>query len=337
MAGSLPPLIAAGLLIGFLLVALLLPFALPAAASLCTKYGAWRWSRALGRIARLAYGSKTGESLTFDWEMSALREAGEIAEAADLALKRLADKSLPPWSRNVAIDLLISAGRYSAALAAEPPGCMPGNARDALALALIQVNLAEAEYNLGRWDEAGARLRPLDLACWCYPIARAGLLQQRAWIAAHSGRPAEALDLCASADPRWLPPRYRAEYHFTRAAALLAAGRVDDAETALDRGAKLARRVSSKRNVLFLRARLAASHEDWDSAERLCREAVQHRFRGQGGDGILLWAEALKQLGRQVEADGALRLVAERDPESEAAVEAARLLTAGAEAPAVLS
>jgi hypothetical protein len=69
----------------------------------------------------------------------------------------------------------------------------------------------------------------------------------------------EALELCASADPLGLPRRYRAEYYFTRAAALLATGRLDDAETALELGgAELARRVSSKRNVLFLRARLAA-------------------------------------------------------------------------------
>lgn len=332
MAGLLLPLILGVLLIASVLVALLLRFALLAAASLCTKHGAWRLSRALGRTARFVFGSAIGESLAFDWEMSALRQAGKVDEAADLARKRVAEKGLPAWSRNVAIDLLISAGAYSAALGAEPSPSMPTNARDALALALIQINLAEAEYNLGRWDEAEARLRPLDLACWCYPIARTGLLQQRAWIAAHRGRGVEALELCASADPRGLPSRYRAEYHFTRAGALLAAGRVDDAETALDRGAKLARRISSKRNVLFLRARLAGTRGDWDSAERLCREAVQHRFRRQGGAGILLWAEALKQLGRPAEADAALRLVVQRDPESEAAVAAVRLLGAPVEA-----
>jgi tetratricopeptide (TPR) repeat protein len=209
---------------------------------------------------------------------------------------------------------------------------MPRNAREALALALIQINLAEAEYNVGRWDEAEARLRPLDLACWLYPITRTGLRQQRAWIAAHRGRAVGALELCASADPRGLPRKYRAEYHFTRAVALLASGRVDDAEGALDRGAKLAQRISSKRNVLFLRARLAAARDEWDRAERLCSEAVRHRFRGQGGAGILLWAEALRRLGRQGEADAALRLVAERDPESEAAAAAAGLLGAPAEA-----
>lgn len=314
----------------FVAAVLLLRFALVAAAGLCTDHGAWRLSRVLGRMAPSVFGSALGDSLAFDWEMSALREAGKVDEAANLAQERIDETSVPAWSRNAAIDLLISAGAYSAALAAEPPPCMPTSAGDALALALIQINLAEAEYNLGRWDEAEARLRPLDLACWCYPITRTGLLQQRAWIAAHRGRGGEALEICALADPRGLPRRFRAEYHFTRAAALLEVGRLDDAEAALGRGAKLARRISSKRNVLFLRARLAAARGNWDTAERFCREAVEHGFRGQGGAGILLWAEALKHLGRRAEADVALQLAVQRDPESEAAATAVRLLGARA-------
>ncbi len=337
MTVSLLPFIGCVLLLALVLAALMLPVALPVAASLCTRHGAWRWSRALGRIARYVFGSTMGEGLAFHWEVTALREAGKIAEAADLARTRVAERNLPPLSRNLAIDVLISAGAYAAALRAEPPPTMPGNARDALALTLIQINLAEAEYNVGRWDAAEARLRPLDLACWCYPIARAGLLQQRAWMAAHRGRASEALDLCASEDPQWLPRRYRAEYYFTRVAALHAAGRLDDAEAALDRGVKLARRISSKRNALFLRARLAATRGDWNSAERLCCEAVQHRFRGQGGDGILLWAEASKELERYADADAALRLAMKRDPESEAAAATARLLGVSAEAPGVPS
>ena len=228
---------------------------------------------------------------------------------------------MPTWTRNLAIDILISAGAYVTALSAEPSMTMPANAREALGLALIQINLAEADYNLGRWDAAGARLRGLDLACWCFPIARAGLLQQRAWIAAHRGRAAEALELCDSMKPRWLPPTYRTEYYFTRAAALLAAGRIEDAEAAVGQGQRLARRLSSKRNALYMRARVAEARGDWVSTERLCRDAANHAFRGQGGAGLLLWAQALKQLGHHPEAEAALRLVAERDPESAAATE----------------
>ena len=122
MAGLfLLPLILGVLLIASVLATLLLRFALLATASLCTRHGAWRLSRALGRTTRFVFGAAVGESLAFDWEMSALREAGKIAEAADIARTRVADGSLPPWSRNVAIDLLISAGAYSTALASEPP------------------------------------------------------------------------------------------------------------------------------------------------------------------------------------------------------------------------
>jgi len=110
-----------------------------------------------------------------------------------------------------------------------------------------------------------------------------------------------------------------AEYHFTRIVALLAAGRLDDAETVLWDGEKAARRPSSKRNAIFLRARIAAARGDWVAAERHCRLAANHPFRTQGGDGLLLWAEALDELDRTADAAEARRLVLERDPESEAA------------------
>jgi len=269
-------------------------------------------------------GSRLGPGLAFQAEVSALREEGQLAEAAALAGRRLAEPDFPAWSRNVAIDILISAGAYHAALAGEPPRQLPQDAHEALGLTLVQINLAEAEYNLGRWEAAEARLRPLDLAAWPFPICRAGLLQQRAWIAAHRSRAAEALELCAMIKAVWLPPIYRAELQFTHAAALLAAARIDDAEEALAEADRAARRLATRRNALFLRARAAAARGDWPRAERLCREAAEHPFRGQGGSGLLLWAEALNRLGRHDEALVTLELVSERDPESEAAAIAAR-------------
>jgi tetratricopeptide (TPR) repeat protein len=297
-------------------------------ASLAFGRGAWRLYRALGRLAPYVLGSDYGGTLAFESEAFALREEGKIAEAAALVKTRLLEPGVAAWNRNTAIDVLISAGAYEAALGAEPPPSIPRNAREALSLVLIQINLAEADYNLGRWDTAEARLRPLDLACWLFPITRAGLLVQRAWIAAHRGRAAEALDLCASVTPRWLPLAYQAEYHFTRAAALLAAGRNDDAEVAVKDGERVARRQSSRRNALYLRARVAAADGDWDRAERLCREAAGHTYRGQGGAGLVLWAQALRKLGRHREAEETLRLVSQRDPESAAAGSAAELLVA---------
>lgn len=274
-----------------LFLVLLIPFALrfvlPLAADSCTKRGAWRASRALGRVATWVFGTAVGDILGFQWEISALREAGRLADAAELARARITERDFHPWNRNVAIDILISAGAYEAALRAEPATYMPTDPRVAQALVLIQINLAEAEYNLGRWNEAEARLRSLDLACWYFPITRAGLLQQRAWIAAHRDRAPIALRLCASIEPHWLPPDYRSEYHFTRVAALLAAGRINEAQDALVKGERLARRQSTKRNALFLRARIAASRDDWTAAESACRAAVEQRTLWRASDETL--------------------------------------------------
>ena len=51
--------------------------------------------------------------------------------------------------------------------------------RDTASELLVQINLAEAEYNLGRWEMAWERLRDLDPLAAAFPIARAGLSQQR--------------------------------------------------------------------------------------------------------------------------------------------------------------
>jgi tetratricopeptide (TPR) repeat protein len=288
----------------------------------------WRTAHALARAAPFFFGPELGGSMVFQAQAARLREEGRLSEAAALARACLADPKAPSWSRNVAIDVLISAGEYQAALGAELPARAPKNAPDASGLVLIQINLAEAEYNLGRWDAAEARLGPLDAAARRFPISRAGLLQQRAWIAAHRGRAAEALELCGRVKPRWLPAAYRAEYHFTRAAALLAAGQTDRAESALADAEALVKRASSRRNAFVLRARVAAARGDLAAVERLCREAASHPFSGQGGSGLLLWARTLEQLGRDGEALEAFRLVTLRDPESEAARAAAEALAA---------
>ena len=223
-----------------------------------------------------------------------------------------------PNLRNEMIDVLNSAGLYRAALGAEPAADEARGVPRSL-LALIQINLAEADYNLGRWAEAERRLTGLDEDARRLPISRAGLLQQRAWIAAHSGRSAEALALCEGVSIGWLPMVYYAEYHFTRGVALLGLGRHDAAEDELRAAQRVAIRSSSRRNALFLLARIGAARDDWSGAERLCRHASEQPYCGQGGDGLLLWGEALLHLGRSPEAMAAWRLAIERDPESESA------------------
>src|SRR5438046_1002635 len=159
-----------------------------------------------------------------------------------------------PWVLNRAVDGLVAAGRYAEALAL-PERFVSHGSRDTTSELLVQINLAEAEYNLGRWTAAWDRLRGLDPLACAFPIARAGLAQQRAWIAAHTGRPDEAIDHWRRADLRDLPRTYYAEHHFTGAVALIAAGRLDSARECALAGGNAAIRLSSKRNALFIRAR----------------------------------------------------------------------------------
>lgn len=299
---------------------------LAVACVVASRRGWWRASRMLGRVAPYMFVGDPGRIFAFDGDAFGLREAARMEDAVALATAALRDEDAHFHIRNSAMDILISAGAYNAALSGEPVVSEPANKSEALNLALIQINLAEAEYNLGRWDEAEDRLRSLDSSCEKFPITHAGLAVQRAWIAAHRGRADEALALCDAVNPLWFPLPYRAEYHFARAAALLAAGRPDDADAAVTDGERVARRLSSERNALFLRARVAAARRAWVEVERLCRAAAEHPYRGQGGSGLLLWATALRNLGRDAEADDALRLVTSRDPESESAAFAAALL-----------
>lgn len=319
-----------GVLLSIVLLLALVPVLVLVGAQVSFALGAWRVRRFVGHLGQ-RLGIPHGESLRFQGDLFALREECRLQEAAALARARIAKGDVPAHDRNAAIDVLISAGEYRAALEAEPPPEIPKTARDALSLALIQVNLAEAEYNLGRWEAAQSRLEPVELAAWPFAVCRAGLLVQLAWIAAHTGRPAEALELLTRMKPGWLPRVYRAECYYTGAVALMPTGRTDEAEAALMRGERMARRQSSRRNALFLRARLCAARGDWEGAEKWCRAAAAHPFRGQGGEGLLLWARALVRLGREREAEHAFRLVRERDPESEAAREASGELAEAAE------
>ena len=305
----------------------LVPTVLILAAHLALRRGAWRVAGVLGSAVPYVAGPTYGRRLAFLCQVLALRESAQLEAAAALARDCLADETVPMSSRNAAIDVLISAGGYEAALAAEPPPEPEVTGEEATSRALIQLNLAEAEYNLGGWDAAEERLRRVQASCQRIALTRAWLGQQRAWIAAHRGRGEEALVLCAAVDPRAIPRIYESEYHFTVAVALLCAGRLEEAQAAVAAGERAALRLSSRRNALFLRARVAAARPDWTAAERLCREAAQHPFRGQGGAGLLLWARALRELGRPIEAEDALRLACARDPESESARTASATLS----------
>lgn len=234
--------------------------------------------------------------------------------------------------RNELVNLYVTSGLYRLALGSDPRPDEEAGASRAM-LALIRINVAEADYNLGRWADAEERLVGLDRDAAALAITRAGLLQQRAWIAAHTGQPDRAAALCAQVAIQWLPRAYHAEFYFTRAAAWLALGRRDRAARELEIADRACLRISSRRNALFLRARVAFAGGSLEEAERWCRRGAEHAFRGQGGDGLLLFGDVLARLERPDEAAAAWRLAVERDPESESARTAAGRLAAVAARP----
>jgi hypothetical protein len=238
---------------------------------------------------------------------------------------RVSPDSGPSKLLNQLVDGLIARGEYRRALAL-PDGFALRGSRDSESELLVQINLAEAEYNLGRWDDAWARLRGLDPLACAFPIARAGLAQQRAWIAAHQGDATEALHHWKRAELRDLPRNYHAEHFFTGAVALIGNQELDAALGCARAGEALAERISSQRNALFIRARVALAMGDLPLAESLCEAASEHRCRHAGGDGLFLWGELLERMNWQAKARRAYALAVERDGESESArLAAARL------------
>jgi tetratricopeptide (TPR) repeat protein len=218
---------------------------------------------------------------------------------------------------NAAVDGRIARGDYRGAL--ELPRAYAARDADTASALLLEINLAEAEYNLGRWSEAWDRLRGLDPLAAAFPIARAGLSQQRAWIAAHTGRASEALHHWHRAELGDLPGRYHAEHFFTGAVAQIAAGDLEAAQRCAEAGERAAVRVSSRRNALTICGRVAAARGEWIEAERLFRAAALHPYRAQGGDALLCWGDVLSRLERFDEARSAYALALERDPQSESA------------------
>jgi len=248
-----------------------------------------------------------------------LRDSCRPAEAAIVLQEPISWDQISPGLLNLAVEIWISAGDYLQALTVQ---CSfnPVTADDAKNLLLVQINRAEAEYNLGRWKAAWSRLCSLDARVAPYPITRAGLALQRAWILSHTNRAEEALWTWERADMDGLPYQYRAEHYFTHVAVLLALGRIEQAADAAAAGADAAVRPSSERNALFMLARVDAAKGEWERAEVLCRTAANHPFRGQGGDGLLLWGDVLTRLGRLDEARQAYELCIARDGQSESAL-----------------
>lgn len=224
---------------------------------------------------------------------------------------------------NLFVNALISAGRYHEAVRMRRrfgKRLRVVREKHVAAYGLVLLNVAEALYNLGHWRRAKQLMLALESRGFLEnPLNRAGGRAQLAWIAAHDGDPASALSRLASVDSRRLPSDYRAELYFTFVAAQLANGDLVSARRSLDNARYPLIRVSSRRNILFMEARCARAEGNLKEAARLCELASNHEYRGQGGDGLLLWGDVCSELGDLPGAQRAWQLAIDRDPESESA------------------
>jgi hypothetical protein len=229
--------------------------------------------------------------------------------ALDAAAARPDQPSLPLL--NIYVCLEVAAGRYREALAwrhrakVQPDG-------------LVLVNEAEALACLGRLEESLTLVEGLKVSGWL----ASGIVCHRVWILAELGRINEARQAMRSPDlDSWIfPAAYKAERHFSRFAVGLAVRDFALAHEALDAAEGQAVRESTKRNLHFYRGRLAlAEGRDIEALVHFERGA-QSPYKFQGGTSLLEWGDALKRLGREVEAREKWTWCVEQDPQSPAAV-----------------
>lgn len=265
--------------------------------------------------------------------MQCLGYAGRIPEAIAIIDDIKVEKA-SGYVKVVVVNTLITAGRYQRALTIKVP--VDGQHSGLFANALNEVNLAEAEYNLGRWSEALARVDSIQCSRSQSSLVASGAAAQRAWILAHLGQMERARASFAEVRLADFPAYFKAEPHYTKAAIELAAGELDAALEAVALGLQTAVRASSKRNGLFLRARIRAGRGEHEQALADFEIASKADYRWQGGDGLLAWGDLLQRMGRSADAARAWQLTVERDPESESAALATQRLAEAAPAQQVV-
>jgi tetratricopeptide (TPR) repeat protein len=237
---------------------------------------------------------------------------------------------------NEGVNSLISAGLYREALAFPERWSSEASAHarelDPEQWQLVQINLAEAEYNLGLVAEAKARMDDLTVGVeraasdghGAEPIVKSGLAIQQAWIAALQGEHERGYDYLAAVARDAIPRLFHAEIDFTGAFLHLRAGRFDEAVAAAEQGLANAQRPSSERNGFYLLGIIHARAGEPGAADRSFERGAVYGYLGQGGDALVCWSEILEGQGRTRESRQALSWCIERDPQSPAA-EVARM------------
>jgi tetratricopeptide (TPR) repeat protein len=250
-----------------------------------------------------------------------------LADACD-RLRRCLPSDVCPWSSvNALVNARITLGQYREALALPGQWSEEARAKGAALFpseaALVEVNLVEAEYNLGLLEDAKHRLDACETQVLAADaVVRVGFHSQRAWIAALEGRSADAKRHLGDSDIRACPIPYLAEHYFTSAFIALSEGSFVAARAAAQMGLDVATRFSSRRNGLFLLGRIAKAAGDLSGALEHFSAATEFAYQGQGGDGLLAYADTLRELEQSQRADDVYQMVCDRDPESNACVQA---------------
>jgi tetratricopeptide (TPR) repeat protein len=180
----------------------------------------------------------------------------------------------------------------------------------------VKINEAEALACLGQWQAA------LDHVAVESPnvFTTAGLSAHRAWVLAELGRLDEARVELARGKPHLgVLGAFRAEWHFSRFAIEFAARDWSQANLALLEAEMYAARETTRRNLHFLRGRLACARGDDQEALKHFGRGSQSVYRWQGGAALLEWGDALARLGRREDARVVWNECLIRDPQSPAA------------------
>ncbi|HVJ17640.1 MAG TPA: tetratricopeptide repeat protein [Polyangiaceae bacterium] len=239
------------------------------------------------------------------------REAVQISERI---LGLWVQECFPPEVLNKVVNTFITFGRYREALELTPPWNGGGDDRHKV----IQVNLVEAEYNLGLLSDARSRIDRLKQAPPEAQWLDAGLRLQEAWLLTLEGQEEAGLALAQGVDPEHLPDRFRAEVHFARGFALIELERFEQARTEIRQGLARSLRPSSVRNGHFLLGCCEQKAGELDAAVKHFARGAAMPYTGQGGDALLAYGRTLEDLGRTEQARKIFDLLLQRDPQSHA-------------------
>ncbi len=234
------------------------------------------------------------------------------------------------YSWNLAMNILIAAGRYREALAGlgQPWRRLVNDDSGfwRTTLASVQMNEAEAMMNLGD-SERAARHVTIWPGHPVWPQTASFLAVHATWMHAVRGELEHARGAYEAVGV--LDPDYRSEAYYASAFVNLAAGDLASAAKDVHQGLKAARRASSERNGLFLLATVARRRGDVEEALSLFQQGAEHRYQGQGGSALLEWGDLCAALARHEDARRAWAWAVERDPQSSAAITARDRLGAG--------